>query len=92
VLKLDSHYYRSKDKSVGARVKNALLSDVTARTETGKRTIGIPRLVGTYTASMIAAEAWYPSRYDWKDGVKNATYSVGFSAGFNLFKEFVWKK
>lgn len=91
-LTLDSHFYRSKDKSVGARVGNALISPVTARTESGKRTIGIPRIVGTYASSIIARETWYPDRYSWKDGLKSGTYSLGFSAGFNLIKEFVWKK
>lgn len=91
-LTLDSHYYRSSDKSVSARVKNALISPVTARDRNGHRVIGVPRLVGTYASSIIAAETWYPSRYTWKDGLKNGTYSIGFSAAFNLFKEFVWKK
>ena len=92
VLKVDSHYYRSKDKSVGARVGNALISPVTARNRSGKRVVGIPNLAGTYTSSIIAREAWYPDRYDWKDGVRSGTISLGFSAAFNLFKEFVWKK
>ena len=92
VLKVDSYYYRSKDKSFGAKVTNALISPVTARKESGKRTIGIPRIAGIYASSIIAAEAWYPSRYTWKDGLKNGTYSLGFDAGFNLVKEFIWKK
>lgn len=91
-LKLDSHYYRSEKKDVGSKIKNALLSPVTARNSKGKRVIGVPRLVGGYTAGIIAAETWYPSRYDWKDGAKSATYSLGISAAYNLFKEFVWKK
>ena len=91
-FKLDSHYYRSKNKSVGARVKNALISPVTARDRNGKRVIGAPNLVGTYASSIIAYETWYPSGYDWKDGVRSATISLGFSAGFNLIKEFIWKK
>ena len=91
-LKLDSHYYRSTKKDVGSKIKNALLSPVTARTSSGKRVIGVPRLVGTYTASIVAAETWYPARYDWKDGAKSATFSLGISAAYNLFKEFVWKK
>jgi len=92
VFKVDSYYYRSKDKSFGAKVTNALISPVTARTENGKRTIGIPRIAGIYASSIIAAEAWYPSHYTWKDGLKNGTYSLGFDAGFNLIKEFIWKK
>lgn len=91
-LKYDSHYYRSKDKSVGGRIKNALISPVTARDKNGKRVVGVPNLVGTYTSSIIAYETWYPARYDWKDGVRSGTISLGFAAGFNLFKEFVWKK
>lgn len=91
-FKLDSHYYRSKDKSTGARVRNALISPVTARNKNGKRTIGVPNLVGTYGANIIARETWYPDRYDWKDGVRSGTISLGFAAAFNLFKEFVWKK
>jgi hypothetical protein len=88
----DSHFYRSKDRGTGARIKNALISPVTARNKNGKRVVGIPRLVGTYGSSVIAYETWYPDRYDWKDGVKSGTISLGFNAAFNLFKEFVWKK
>lgn len=91
-FKLDSHYYRSKDKSAGARIRNALISPVTARNKNGKRTIGVPNLVGTYGANIIAREVWYPDGYDWKDGVRSGTISLGFAAAFNLFKEFVWKK
>lgn len=91
-LKYDSYFYRSKNKSVGARLKNALISPVTARDREGKRVIGIPRIAATYTSSIIAAEAWYPDRYDWTDGLKSGTYSLGFNAAFNLFREFIWKK
>jgi hypothetical protein len=91
VLKEDSQFYRSKDKSVSARIGNALISPVTARTVDGKRTIGIPRIVGTYSSAIIAREAWYPDRYSWKDGMKSGTISLAFTAGFNLIKEFIWK-
>ena len=91
-LKLDSHYYRSEKKDAGSKIKNALLSPVTARNSRGKRVIGVPRIVGTYTGAIVAAETWYPDRYDWKDGVRSGTISLGMNAAFNLFKEFVWKK
>lgn len=91
-FKLDSHFYRSKNKAVGARIRNALISPVTARKPNGEPTIGIPRLVGTYGASIAAYEGWYPKRYDWKDGLRSGTISLGFNAAFNLIKEFVWKK
>jgi hypothetical protein len=91
-LKLDSGFYRSTKKDFGSRFGNALISTVTARRPNGKRTIGIPRLVGTYTASVIAYETWYPKRYTYKDGLRSGTISLGFNAAFNLVKEFIWKK
>jgi hypothetical protein len=90
-LKLDSHYYRSDKKNIGSRVGNALLSTVTARKSNGKRTVGVPRLVGTYTSNIIAAETWYPPGNDWKDGVRSGTISLGVNAVVNLFREFVFK-
>jgi hypothetical protein len=91
-LKLDSRFYRSNSTSPAARWRNALISPVTARNKHGKRVFGLPNVAGTYTASIVANEAWYPRRYDWKDGVKSGTISLGFNAAFNVFKEFVWKK
>jgi len=91
-LKLDSGFYRSKKRDVGSRLVNAIISPVTARTTNGKRVIGIPRIAGNYAASIIATTTWYPERYGVKDGLKSGTISLGLSAAFNLFKEFVWKK
>lgn len=91
-LKIDSHFYRSKKRDVGSRAGNAIASTFTARTASGKRTVGVSRIVGTYTASIIAAEAWYPPRYNWKDGMKSGTISLGANAAFNLVREFIFKK
>ena len=91
-LKYDSYFYRSKNKSVSARLKNALISPVTARDRNGKRVLGIPRITAAYTSSIVAAEAWYPNRYNWTDGLISGTSSLGFNAAFNLFREFIWKK
>ncbi len=91
-LKLDSGFYKSKKRDAGSRVANAFLSTVTARKSNGKRIVGVPRLVGTYTASIIAAETWFPARYDWKDGARSGTILLGVNAAFNLVKEFILKK
>jgi hypothetical protein len=90
VMKVDSKFYRSKKRDVGSRVGNALISTVTARRPDGSRTVGVPRLFGTYASSVIASETWYPNR-TWKDGLRVGTFSLGFNAGFNLVKEFVFK-
>jgi hypothetical protein len=91
-LKFDSHFYRSSKRDAGSKIKNALLSTVTARNKNGKRVVGIPRIAGMFGSNIIANETWYPDRYDWRDGARGATYSLGFNAAFNLLKEFVWKK
>lgn len=91
-LKLDSHYYRSEKRDVGSRLGNAIASTFTARAKSGKRTIGAPRIVGTYVANVVAAEAWYPPGYNWKDGMKSGTISLGVNSMFNIFREFVLKK
>lgn len=91
-LKLDSTFYRSQKRDAGSRIKNAFLSTVTARKPNGKRIIGIPRLVGTYTGHIVAAEAWFPPRFDYKDGLRSGTISLGVNSAINLLREFVFKK
>lgn len=90
-FKLDSKFYRSRKRDFGSKIKNALISPVTARNESGKRVFGFPRVAGTYTAGIVASETWYPKRYDYKDGLRSGTISLGFNAAFNLFKEFIKK-
>ena len=90
-FKLDSHYYKSTNRSASAKIKNALISPFVARNKNGVRVFGYPRIIGTYTGSIIAAEAWYPDRYNWKHGVRSGTISLGMSAAFNLVKEFIKK-
>lgn len=90
-LKLDSYYYRSKDRSFGARVSNAFVSTVTARNKEGKRVFGLPRIAGFYVSNIIADETWYPSRYSYKDGLRSGTVSLGVNVLYNLAKEFILK-
>jgi len=90
-FKLDSKFYRSQKRDFGSKVKNALVSPFTARTPSGKRVFGFPRIAGTYASSIIAAETWYPKRYDYKDGLRSGTVSLGLNVAFNLFKEFIKK-
>jgi hypothetical protein len=90
-FKLDSAFYRSRKKGIGGRLGDALLSTFTARKPDGRKVLGVPRIAGTYASSVIAAEAWYPKRFDYKDGLKSGTISLGLNAVFNVFKEFVRK-
>ncbi|MFM9904882.1 MAG: hypothetical protein ACKVQJ_09970 [Pyrinomonadaceae bacterium] len=90
-FKLDSKYYKSQKRDFGSKVKNAFMSPFVARNETGKLVFGFPHLVGTYTGAIVAAEVWYPKRYDFKDGLKSGSISIGTNILFNLVKEFIHK-
>ena len=90
-FKLDSYYYSSKKRDWKSRVKNAMISPVTARKPNGKRVFGFPRVASTYASSLIVSETWYPGT-DWKDGLRNGSMTLLFNGGYNLLKEFVWKK
>ena len=91
-LKFDSRYVPAPKKGIGYRIGNALISPFVARNKHGHRVFGLPRVAGTYTAHVIAAETWYPDRYTWRDGLRSGTISLGTSAIFNLFKEFSHRK
>lgn len=88
---LDSRYIKSKKRDFGSKVKNAVISPFVARNREGKLVPGIPRIAGTYAASIIANEVWYPKGHNWKDGLRSGTISFGTSILFNLFKEF-WRR
>jgi hypothetical protein len=90
-FKLDSKFYRSQKRNFGSKVKNAVISPFVARTPEGKQVFGFPRIIGTYTAAIIAAETWYPKRFTYVDGLKSGTVSLGFNVAFNLLKELIKK-
>lgn len=90
-LKYDSNFYRSRDRSVAARMRNSVFSAVTARNKEGKRVVGVPRLVGNFTSEIISSTTWYPPRYDVVHGIKGGAISIGINVGFNLIREFIWK-
>ena len=91
-LQLDSYYYRSSKKDLRSRVGNAFISAFTARTKSGRMTIGVSRLVGTYLAPVIVTEAWFPRRYTWKDGLRAGSYDLAWNIGYRLANAIFRKK
>jgi hypothetical protein len=87
---LDTGFKKSKNEGVGARVKDALLQNITSRTKSGKRIISAPRLVGIYTGAVVSRETWYPDRYSYKDGLRAGTGTLLTGFGINLLREFVF--
>ena len=86
---LDTGFERSKRDGFGARLKDALLQNVTSRTRSGKRVISAPQFVGVYTGAIVAHETWYPERYSYKDGLRSGSMTLLTGFGINLFREFV---
>jgi hypothetical protein len=91
-FKLDSKFYKSKKRDFGSRLKNGLLSGFTARTSSGKRVFNPSPIVGAYAANVISTETWYPKRYNYKDGLRQGTQTVAFSAAFGLLNEFLFNR
>ncbi|NOT49155.1 MAG: hypothetical protein HOP17_15605, partial [Acidobacteria bacterium] len=54
--------------------------------------LGVPRLVGNFSSEVISSTTWYPPRYDYVHGLKGGAIAVGINVGFNLVREFIWKK
>jgi len=90
-FKLDSRYVKSQKKDAVSKIKNALTEPFIARTPSGKKVFGFPRLAGSMVSSVVAVKAWYPERFGWKSGLRNAQTAIGTTALFNLVKEFVRK-
>ena len=88
-LGVDTAFQRSHREGVMARVKHALLENVTSRTKSGGRVISAPRLVGVYTGAIVATETWYPERYSYKDGLRMGTGTLITGFGINLVREFL---
>jgi hypothetical protein len=91
-LKIDSAFYRSKDRSLAARLRNSVFSAVTARNKKGKRVIGLPVIAGGILSEVASSSGWYPKRFDYVHGLKGGAISIGITTGMNLFKEIVWKR
>ncbi len=90
-FKEDTLYYRCECKGVLPRLKNAVISTLTARRgEDGHRVFSIPALVAPYAGSMTATYGWFPARYDAKDAFRMGNYSLlGFVAE-NIALEFIY--
>jgi hypothetical protein len=68
-----------------------LISTFTARRgDDGHRVFSFPALVSPYAGTMTAVYAWYPGRYDAKDGFRMGNYSLLGYAGANVAMEFLY--
>jgi hypothetical protein len=87
----DTLYYRCECRGVFPRLGHAVISTFTGRRgDDGHRAFSFSALVAPYAGTMTAVYAWYPGRYDARDGFRMGNYSLlGYVAG-NVALEFIY--
>lgn len=89
-FKEDTLYYRCECKGVLPRLRHAVISTLTSRRgDDGHRVFSFPALVAPYAGTMTAVYAWYPGRYNAKDGFRMGNYSLLGYVGGNIALEFL---
>jgi hypothetical protein len=87
----DTLYYRCECKGLFPRLGHAMISTFTSRRGAdGHRVFSFPALVAPYAGTMTAVYAWYPGRYDAKDGFRMGNYSLLGYVGGNVALEFLY--
>jgi hypothetical protein len=86
---LDTRFRKSARKGFFPRMKDALAENITSRNRVGKRVFSVPRVSGVYASGIISNEAWYPERYNYKDGLRSGTRTLLTGFGMNLVREFI---
>jgi hypothetical protein len=91
-FRVDTGFEKSQRHGFSARLGDALIQNVTSRTRSGKRIISAPRLAGAYVGGLVPALTWYPSRFGYKDGLREGTYSLASGFAVNMFREFIFHR
>jgi hypothetical protein len=87
----DTLYYRCECGGLFPRARHAVISTLTGRRgQDGHRVFSISALVAPYAGSMSAVYAWYPDRFNAKDGFRMGNYSLLESMGSNIALEFFY--
>jgi hypothetical protein len=87
----DTLYYRCECKGFFPRLSHAVISTLTSRRgDDGHRVFSFPSLVAPYAGTMTAVYAWYPSRYNAKDGFRMGNYTLLGNVGGNVALEFIY--
>lgn len=86
-MDIDPKYRPCQCRGFFKRFGYAVLSNAVTYKTDGTRTVNAPNLVGIY-GSNFASLAWYPSRYSYKDGLREGTQSLLIGGSFNIFREF----
>jgi hypothetical protein len=87
----DTLYYRCECKGLLPRLRHAVISTFTSRRgDDGHRVFSFPAVVAPYAGTMTAIYAWYPGRYEAKDGLRMGNYTLLGNMGGNIALEFLY--
>jgi hypothetical protein len=93
VLHEDVRYLICHKCSGGAKVKNAVLSEFTARHgEDGNRTFSLTPLAAEFSGPLVAYAAWYPPGYTEGDAARHAMFNLSFRIVGHIVREFFFDK
>jgi hypothetical protein len=90
ILGQDPKYYKCECGNVGKRAWHALKSGFTARDRRGRTVFAPQKVAAPFVSNVTSTTVWYPDRYSAQDGLRRGGYSLLFSTGFNLLREFVF--
>ncbi|CAN5408109.1 hypothetical protein BH10ACI2_BH10ACI2_20340 [soil metagenome] len=88
----DQEYRKCDCRGFSRRTIYALRSGFTARNRKGDTVFSPPKVVSPFVSHIASVKLWYPSRFNVRDGARQGGYSLMFNTGFNLVKEFIFKK
>jgi hypothetical protein len=87
----DTLYYRCQCTGLFPRLGHAVISTFSGRRgDDGHRAFSFSALVAPYAGTMTAVYAWYPDRYNAKDGFRMGNYSLLAYVGGNVALEFLY--
>jgi hypothetical protein len=87
-LAADSRFHKSRKRGFWSRAGDAVGQAFMTRTSEGRLRVSVP-LIGGYASGGMALIAWYPARYDYKDGLGFGSAALASRAVVNVIHEFV---
>lgn len=88
----DPTYRKCDCKGATRRAAHALKSGFTASNRSGAMVFSPGKVAAPFVSNVVAVKLWYPERYRVQDGLRRGAYGFGFNVGFNLVREFFFKK
>ena len=88
----DPMYYRCSCPEFWPRVRHAIMLTVVGRNRSGDAVFSPAKVISPFTGPMVTRNTIYPDRYNSGDAVVAGAYNLLGNAGWNLVREFIWKR